>query len=170
MSTLTYDASLRFGGIVRDVIRDVRVDIASLAHPKLKTTWLTGSLRALRTLLETGLEDTCLEEAELESWRDAVEAWRKKKRKHDPKDATIEEDLQALRKFAAKMPHKDWRKEAEERTIVLRIRDQATIDAALATAERDHSVKLGNALHEHLTAIVEALSANAGVSRTARSS
>jgi hypothetical protein len=170
MSTLTYDASLRFGSIVHDVIRDVRVDIASLAHPKLRTPWLTGSLRALRTLLETGLQDTCLDEAELESWRDAVEAWRKKKRKHDPKDATIEGDLQALRAFATKMPHRKWREEAQERTIELRIRDQATIDAALATAERDHPVRLGNALHEHLIGVVEALSAKSGVSRAARSS
>jgi hypothetical protein len=155
--TLTYDAGLRFGGIVHHVIRAVRVDIASLAHPKIKTPYLTGSLRALRTLLETGLEDTCLVEDELESWRDAVEAWRKKKRKHDPKDATIEGDLQALRAYAAKMGHKPWRKEAEERTIELRIRDQATIDAALATAERDHPVALGNALHEHLAGIVDTL-------------
>lgn len=155
--TLTYDASVRYGGIVHDVIRAVRVDVASLAHPKLKTPSLTGSLRALRALVEAGDGDACLVEAELESWRDAVEAWRKKKRKHDPKDATIEGDLQALRAHAAKMGHVRWQKEAAERTISLRIRDQATIDAALATAEREHPVELGNALHEHLTAIVEAL-------------
>lgn len=155
--SLTYEAQVRFGGVVHDVIRAVREDVAALADPRCKKPWLTGSLRALRTLLEGGERDACIGEGELESWLAAVEAWRKKKRKHDPKDGTIEADLQALRAFTYKRPEREWQREAAERQIQLRIRDQATIDAALATAERDHPVQLGNALHEHLTAIVEAL-------------
>lgn len=158
---LSDDASIRYGGLVHDAIRAVREDIATLGDPRIKHPSLPGSLRALRALLEAddSPDHARIAEGELLAWLETVEAWRKKKRKHDPRTRTIEGDLQALRAFAAMQPEREWQRAALERRVAVTIKDQATIDAALSTAERDHPVRLGNALHEHLVMIVSALAA-----------
>jgi hypothetical protein len=150
------NGAICFGAAIVGVVWDVRENIANLADSKKADEWAPGAIHAQRKLCEGERQCGHVYTSEVEEWRAIFRAWFERVKRFFPAThakkflANAESDFKVILTASEPLPEYFWRKDSEQRHILIKFPNEAAREAACQAAEEKHPVDLGGALHTYL--------------------
>lgn len=157
------NASIIYGGLVINVIREIRTSVGALKDSKKADECAPGALHALRKLCEGEDRTFNASKAEVAEWNEVFFTWFNRVKRHIPEELrehfkeNLTRDFEIISQHADDRPEWEWRKQSLERRLTLTLENESMLNAYGQAAEEKHPVKLGNALHEYLKNCLTAL-------------